>query len=136
MKGVPLRLEIGPKDLEHGQVILVRRDTAEKRSVALENLVRVVKETLDQIQGDLLRRALEFRENNTYEIENYDDFKKVIDSGGFVRAFWGGDGLMEEKIQQETKATIRCIPFEQNRKGTCFYTGKPAKTIVIFGKSY
>jgi len=136
MKGVPLRLEIGPKDLEQGQAILVRRDTAERRTVANENIVTVVKELLERLQNDLFRRALEFREKNTYEIENYDDFKRVIDSGGFVRAFWGGDGLMEDKIQQETKATIRCIPFEQNQQGTCFYTGKPANTIVIFGKSY
>jgi prolyl-tRNA synthetase len=136
MKGVPLRLEIGPKDLERGQAILVRRDTAERQTVVHENIVPVVKELLERLQKDLLRRALEFRENNTYEVENYNDFKRVIGSGGFVRAFWNGDRLMEEKIQQETKATIRCIPFDQNQKGTCFYTGKPANTVVILGKSY
>jgi prolyl-tRNA synthetase len=136
MKGVPLRLEIGQKDLERGQAILVRRDTAERQTVVHENIVPVVKELLERLQKDLLRRALEFRENNTYEVENYNDFKRVIGSGGFVRAFWNGDRLMEEKIQQETKATIRCIPFDQNQKGTCFYTGKPANTVVILGKSY
>jgi prolyl-tRNA synthetase len=136
MKGVPLRLEIGPKDLEQNQVIVVRRDTAAKQAVALENLVPFVKEILEKLQGDLLHRALEFREQNTFEVENYEDFKRVIDAGGFVRAFWAGDGLIEDKIQQETKATIRCIPFVQNQKGTCFYTGKPAGTIAIFGKSY
>jgi prolyl-tRNA synthetase len=136
MKGVPLRLEIGQKDLERGQAILVRRDTAERQTVVHENIVPVVKELLERLQNDLLRRALEFRENNTYEVENYNDFKRVIGSGGFVRAFWNGDRLMEEKIQQETKATIRCIPFDQNQKGTCFYTGKPANTVVILGKSY
>ena len=136
MKGVPLRLEIGPKDLEKNQVVLARRDTGEKMFIGFENLFSMVKQQLEDIQSSLYKRALKFREDNTHEVSNYTDFKKIIESGGFVKAFWAGDGKDEAKIQEETRATVRSIPFEQNRKGTCFYTGKPADTFVIFGKSY
>jgi len=136
MKGVPLRLEIGPKDLKKKQVVLVRRDTGEKHFVGFENLYSVVKQMLNDIQTNMFEKALAFRNNNTHEAGNYADFKKIIAAGGFVRAFWSGDGKDEARIQEETKATIRSIPFEQNQKGTCFYTGKPSDTIVIFGKSY
>lgn len=136
MKGVPLRLEIGPKDLEKSQVVLVRRDTGKKHFVAFESLFSMVKNLLEDIQNSIFQRALKFRDDNTHEVDNYTDFKRIISSGGFVKAFWAGDGDMEAKIQEETKATIRCIPFDQNEKGVCFYTGKPANTYVIFGKSY
>jgi len=136
MKGVPLRLEIGPKDLEKSQVVLVRRDTGKKHFVAFESLFSMVKNLLEDIQNSIFQRALKFRDDNTHEADNYTDFKRIISSGGFVKAFWAGDGDMEAKIQEETKATIRCIPFDQNEKGVCFYTGKPANTYVIFGKSY
>jgi len=136
MKGVPLRMEIGPKDLEKNQVVLVRRDTDEKHFVAVENLFSMVKHLLEDIQTSMFQRALKFRNDNTYEVDNYTDFKRIIESGGFVKAFWAGDGKMEAKIQEETKATVRCIPFDQKQTGTCFYTGKPADTYAIFGKSY
>jgi len=136
MKGVPLRLEIGPKDIEKNQVVLARRDTGEKHFVPFESLFSTVNHLLEDIQNSMYRRALKFRDDNTHEVENYDDFKQIIDKGGFVKAFWAGDGKMEAKIQEETKASIRCIPFDQNQKGVCFYTGKPADTYVIFGKSY
>ena len=136
MKGVPLRLEIGPKDLDKNQVVLVRRDIGTKQFIPIEKLFSVVTNLLQEIQNSLFQRALEFRNNHTHEVDNYDDFKKIISDGGFVKAFWAGDGKMEAKIQEETKATIRCIPFKQNRQGACFYTGKPSKTVAIFAKSY
>ncbi|MDO9548638.1 MAG: proline--tRNA ligase [Candidatus Marinimicrobia bacterium] len=136
MKGVPLRLEIGPNDLEKKQVVLVRRDTGEKHFVAVESLFSMVNHLLEDIQNSMFQRALKFRNDNTHEVDNYDDFKRIIEAGGFVKAFWAGDGKMEAKIKEETKATIRCIPFDQNQAGACFYTGKPADTYVIFGKSY
>ncbi|MCK4641610.1 MAG: proline--tRNA ligase [Candidatus Marinimicrobia bacterium] len=136
MKGVPLRLEIGPKDLDKKQVVLVRRDTGTKQFIPIEKLFSVVTNLLQEIQNNLFQRALEFRNQHTHEVENYEDFKKIISDGGFVKAFWAGDGKMEAKIQEKTKATIRCIPFKQDRQGVCFYTGKPSKTVVIFAKSY
>jgi len=136
MKGVPLRLEIGPKDLDKNQVVLVRRDTGTKQFIPIEKLFVVVTNLLQEIQNSLFQRALEFRNNHTHEVKNYKDFKKIISDGGFVKAFWAGDGAMEATIQEETKATIRCIPFKQDRQGVCFYTGKPSKTVAIFAKSY
>ncbi|MBL7066412.1 MAG: proline--tRNA ligase [Candidatus Marinimicrobia bacterium] len=136
MRGVPLRLEIGPKDLDKNQVVLVRRDTGTKQFIPVEKLSSVVTNLLQEIQNNLFQRALEFRNQHTHEVENYEDFKKIIASGGFIKAFWAGDGAMEATIQEETKATIRCIPFKQDQDGVCFYTGKPSKTIAIFAKSY
>jgi len=136
MRGVPLRLEIGPKDLDKKQVVLVRRDTGNKQFIPVEKLSSVVTNLLQEIQNNLFQRALEFRNNHTHEVENYEDFKKIISDGGFVKAFWAGDGAMEATIQEETKATIRCIPFKQDQDGVCFYTGKPSKTVAIFAKSY
>ena len=136
MKGVPLRVEIGPRDLEKNQIVLVRRDIKGKKFVSLEKATESIEELLETIQNDLFKKALDFREKNTFSVENYDDLKKVIEDGGFVKAFWAGNGDMEAKIQQETKATIRCILFDQKDKGTCFYTKKPTDKITIFAKSY
>ncbi len=136
MKGVPLRLEIGPKDLDKRQVVLVRRDAGTKQFIPIEKLFVVVANLLQEIQNSLFQRALEFRNQHTHEVDNYADFKKIISDGGFIKAFWAGDGQMEAMIQEETKATIRCIPFKQDRQGNCFYTGKPSKTVAIFAKSY
>lgn len=136
MKGVPLRVEIGPRDLEKNQIVLVRRDIKGKKFVSLEKAAESIEELLETIQNDLFKKALDFREKNTFSVENYDDLKKVIEDGGFVKAFWAGNGDMEAKIQQETKATIRCILFDQKDKGTCFYTKKPTDKITIFAKSY
>jgi prolyl-tRNA synthetase len=136
MKGVPLRLEIGPRDLENKQVVLARRDTGEKQFIAFDNLLPTISSLLIDIQRSLFQRALDFRNANTYTVANYKDFKRIIDEGGFVKALWAGNDKMEATIQEETKATIRCIPFEQKDSGKCFYTGKPADKTVIFGKSY
>jgi len=136
MKGVPLRLEIGPRDLEKKQGILARRDTGEKLFVSIENIHTAATDLLVDIQNNLYRLALNFMKQNTYEVENYKDFKKIIEEGGFVKVFWAGDGKMEADIQEETRATIRCIPFDQKESGKCFYTGKATNTYVIFGKSY
>lgn len=136
MKGVPLRVEIGPRDLEKNQIVLVRRDIKGKKFVSLEKAAESIEELLETIQNDLFKKALDFREKNTFPVENYNEFKKVIKDGGFVKAFWAGNGDMEAKIQQETKATIRCILFDQKDKGTCFYTKKPTDKITIFAKSY
>ena len=136
MKGVPLRVEIGPRDLEKNQIVLVRRDIKGKKFVSLEKATESIEELLETIQNDLFKKALDFREKNTFSVENYNEFKKVIKDGGFVKTFWAGNGDMEAKIQQETKATVRCILFDQKDKGTCFYTKKPADKITIFAKSY
>ena len=136
MKGVPLRVEIGPRDLEKNQIVLVRRDIKGKKFVSLEKASESIEELLETIQNDLFKKALDFREKNTFSVENYNELKKVIEDGGFVKAFWAGNGDMEAKIQQETKATVRCILFDQKDKGTCFYTKKPTDKITIFAKSY
>jgi len=142
MKGVPIRIEVGPKDVAQNQVVLVRRDstddaaTGRKQFISAENAPVIIKNLLEEIQSSLFRRALEFREKNTICVNNYDQFKKVIEEGAFIRAFWAGNGDDEARIQEETKATIRVIPFEQKEKGTCFYTGKPADQIAIFARAY
>jgi prolyl-tRNA synthetase len=103
----------------------------------MDEITKILVDLMPQMQKDLFDRALKFREDNTKVVDNYEAFKKAIDEGNFVKAFWAGSGNDEEAIQKETKATVRCIPFEQNEGGgTCFYTGKPAEKIAIFGKSY
>ncbi len=137
MQGVPVRMEIGPRDLKKNQVVIARRDTGKKEFLPLEKVTETIVNLMPQMQKDLFEKALKFREENTKTVDNYDDFKTVIDNGNFVKAYWAGDGDMEEAIQKETKATVRVIPFDQpEENGTCFYTGKPADKIAIFGKSY
>ncbi len=137
MKGVPLRMEIGPKDVEKGHTVIVRRDIKSKEFIPFKESSDYIKNLLPIIQDGLFQKALKFREENTHVVENYDDFKTALNKGGFIKVFWAGSGKDEEKIQKETKATVRCIPFEQNDgTGTCFYTGKPADKIAIFAKSY
>jgi prolyl-tRNA synthetase len=100
-------------------------------------ITKTIVDLMPEMQQELFDKALKFREDNTKVVTNYDDFKKAINDGNFVKAYWAGDGEMEETIQKETKATVRVIPFEQpEESGTCFYTGKPADKIAIFGKSY
>ena len=137
MKGVPLRMEIGPKDLEKEQAVLVRRDNGEKQFIAFAQLVTTAVEMLETLQSDMFKRALEFRNRNTFEVKSYDELKEVVDKGGFASGWWAGSSADEELIQTETKATVRCIPFEQpGGTGKCLYTGKPADKIAIFGKAY
>lgn len=137
MKGVPLRMEIGPRDLEKNHVALARRDNGQKDFVSNDKVLDVIPDLLEEIQNSMFEKARKFRDDNTHTVDNYDDFKKVIKEGGFVKAYWAGDGEMEEEIQKDTKATVRCLPLDQPEKeGTCFYTGKKTKKVAIFGKAY
>ena len=138
MKGAPLRLEIGPRDVANNKVVLARRDKGEKTVVDKERLGEIVPALLDDIQRELFEQALAFREKNTYRLTSYEEFRDVIaNKGGFVRCGWDGTEETESAIKEETKATIRCIPFDGNPEGlTCIYSGKPARYEVIFAKAY
>ncbi len=137
-RGVPVRVELGPKDVQSGNVVMVRRDTAEKRVLTQNGLAEEIQRTLDDIQNNLYRRALEFREQNTKIIDDYDQFKKEIEEpGGFFWAHWSGEREAEDRLQEETKATIRCIPLEGEREsGRCLITGKPSAQRVLIAKAY
>ncbi len=139
LKGVPIRIAIGPRDLENGQVELARRDTLEKSLESLDGLSDTIEQKLFEIQENIFNRAVEFRSNHTTEITNYEEFKDVLENKtGFISAYWDGDSETEEKIKTETKATIRCIPFaEEDLNGKIdFYSGKPAKFKVLYAKAY
>lgn len=138
MKGVPLRLEIGPKDLEKGQVVLVRRDNGEKLFVSMDQLCDKIPELLESISQNLYKKALQNRAEKTYTAEDYDTFCELVDTKpGFIKAMWCGDAECEAKIKEDTGATARCMPFEQETiSDTCVCCGKPAKTMVYWGKSY
>ncbi|MDN5351843.1 MAG: prolyl-tRNA synthetase [Clostridiales bacterium] len=138
MKGVPIRIEVGPRDIENGVVIAVRRDTHEKASLEREGLGSVIAALLDTIHGDMLERARKNRDEKTYTIDNYETFKTVMaETPGFVKTMWCGDMACEEKVKAETGVTIRCIPFEQEQLGdTCPFCGKPAKHMVYMAKAY
>jgi len=138
MKGVPIRLEVGPKDIEKQQVVIARRDTGEKQFVKKEDIVSLIPNLLDSIQNNLFEQAKQFRLNNTHTVSTYTDFKEVIkNKGGFIRCGWDGTAETETAIKNETKATIRVIPFDENTKGlNCIFSGKPAKHEVIFAKAY
>ena len=139
MRGVPTRVEIGPRDLEKNSVALARRDIpgrAGKQFVSQEGLAATISDLLEEIQQNMLTRASNFLEDNTHDVDNYNDFKTAV-SGGFARAWWAGSDEEEQRVKEETKATIRCFPFDQpGGTGTCFYTGKPADKIAIFGRAY
>ncbi|MFZ6014983.1 MAG: proline--tRNA ligase [Patescibacteria group bacterium] len=135
-KGVPLRIEIGPKDLEAGTMVTVRRDTGEKQSLTEEGLIDAISEMLEQIQKDMFDKALKFREENTVSVDDYDEFKDKVE-GRFVKAHWCGSEDCEAQIKEDTKATIRCIPFDQEKeKGKCIKCGKESEGRVIFAKAY
>ena len=137
VKGVPVRLALGMRDIENGTVELMRRDTLTKETLPLEGIVDTVARTLDDIQNSLFARALEYREKMTTTVETYDEFKEKIEEGGFILAHWDGTPETEEKIKEETKATIRCIPFDgDTTPGKCMVTGKPSARRVIFARSY
>ena len=137
VKGVPVRLAIGARDLENGTVEIMRRDTLEKETVAFDGIVDETARLLDDIQSNLVKKALDFRESKTCEVDSYDDFKKKIEEGGFILAHWDGTPETEEKIKEETKATIRCIPMDgDTTPGKCMVTGKPSQRRVIFARSY
>ncbi|MBP5662234.1 MAG: proline--tRNA ligase, partial [Clostridia bacterium] len=138
MKGVPLRLEIGPKDIEKQQCVLVRRDTHEKLFEPLEGIEARVNGLLAQIQKDMLEAARKHRDEHTTHAENWDDFKTAIENKNFVFAPWCGETECELAIKQETGATTRNIPFEGHDADgcTCVHCGKKAKTKIYFAKSY
>tara|TARA_B100000029_G_scaffold515199_1_gene621073 strand:- start:9 stop:1475 length:1467 start_codon:yes stop_codon:yes gene_type:complete len=137
MKGVPLRMEVGPRDVENGNVIVARRDTSEKSFLSKKDALDKIPELLTQIQQGLFNQAKQFQNKNTHSVESYDSLKKVIEKGGFVRCGWDGTDKTEAKVKEETKATIRCILMDENPHGlTCIYSGKPAKHEVIYAKAY
>lgn len=137
VKGVPVRLALGMRDLENGTVELFRRDTLEKESVAFEGIEERIVYLLDDIQNNLFRKALEQRERMTTTADTYEEFKEKIENGGFILAHWDGTPETEEKIKEETKATIRCIPFDGDKTpGVCMVTGKPSAQRVLFARSY
>ena len=136
-QGVPLRIAVGPRDVENNNVELARRDTFEKNIESREGLVPKVKSLLEIIQDDLYKTALKRREELTSIVDSYEEFKKVLDDkGGFIYAHWDGTAETEELIKNETKATIRLIPFGDGEEGTCMVTGKPSKKRVVFARSY
>ncbi len=137
-KGVPLRIVIGPRDVEKGTVEIARRDTLEKQIVPIENLAQTVEQLLGDIQQNLFRRASEFRKNNTQTADTWAEFKDILDDkGGFIMAHWDGTAETEQKIKEETKATIRCIPLDDNKEeGRCVYSGNPSVRRVVFARAY
>ncbi len=137
-RGVPLRIAIGPRDLAAGQVELARRDTLSKSQEAMEGLAERLANLLEEIQKNLYAKALNFRETHTTEVNSWEEFKQVLQQkGGFLSAHWDGTAETEERIKQETKATIRCIPLQRvEEKGACVYSGKPSKQRVLFAIAY
>ncbi len=138
MRGIPIRIEIGPKDMENGTCVLVRRDTREKYPTALEHVADKVAELLDTIQKEMFERAKAHRDAHIYDAKNYEEFKDVIENNpGFIRGMWCGDQACEDKIKEETTATSRCMPFAQEQiSDVCVCCGKPAKKLVFWGKAY
>lgn len=137
MCGVPLRLELGPRDLENRQVTFARRDTGDKGVVPLDALESEVPALLDRVQAGLFERALEFRESNSCTTDSWTEFREQLEAGGFVYAHWNGSGETEARIQEETKATIRCIPFgREPEAGRCILTGEPSEGRVLFARAY
>jgi len=137
-KGVPVRLAMGPRDIENGTVEVARRDTLEKELVSLDNVVEHVEKLMIEIQKNLYKKAVDFRTKNTTEVSTYDEFKEVLKTkSGFVLAHWDGTPETEERIKKETKATIRCIPLEGEKvAGKCVFSGKPSTQKVLFAKAY
>ncbi|MCX2451669.1 proline--tRNA ligase [Pedobacter sp. PLR] len=138
LKGVPIRLAIGGRDMENGTVELARRDTREKQTVAQEGLDIFIVQLLDEIQANIYNKAFQYREEHTTEANSYDELKELLDGKtGFVSAHWDGTPETEQKIKEETKATIRCIPLNNKQEdGVCIYSGKPSKQRVLFARAY
>jgi prolyl-tRNA synthetase len=138
LKGVPIRLAIGPKDFENKTWEVARRDTLSKEIISHDNIVEHIEKLLVEIQENIYQKALNFRNVNTYKTDTYDEFKKILEtSQGFIEAHWDGTSETEEKIKEETKATIRLIPLNPTyEEGKCIYSGKPSKYRVVFAKAY
>ena len=139
MRGVPVRIEIGPRDVQHNSVVLVRRDNRSKEAVSIDALETVLPGLLEEVQQALLQRAREFLKSNTFVTDDYEEFKQIIERRGFARVKWAEDSAAELAIKEETKATLRVIPFDQPEggvSGKSIYTGKPATCEAIFGRAY
>ena len=137
LKGVPVRLAVGARDLENNTVEIARRDTMTKETVSMDGIEDIIANLLEEIQSNIYKKALDFRLANTREVNSYDEFKEEIKKGGFLLCHWDGTPETEEKIKNDTKATIRCIPFDgDHTPGTCMVTGKPSKQRVIFSIAY
>ena len=138
MRGIPVRVEMGPRDIEANQAVIVRRDTREKITVSIDELADRIPEILDTIQKDMLERARAHREAHTYTALNYDEFKDTAaNKAGFIKAMWCGDQACEDKIKEDTTCTSRCMPFAQEKlSDVCVCCGKPAKAMVYWGKAY
>ncbi|NMB36718.1 MAG: proline--tRNA ligase, partial [Bacteroidales bacterium] len=139
LKGVPVRIVIGPRDLAAGVVELARRDTLTKESVPQEGLVQHVVSLMDEIQENIYAKAMKFREDNTTKVDTWEEFKEKIEEGGFLLCHWDGTAETEAKIKEETKATIRCIPLDSfvcKEEGKCIYSGKSSSERVLFARAY
>ena len=137
LKGVPVRIAMGPRDLENGTVEVARRDTMEKIVIARNDMAAHICSLMEDIQRNIYAKALKFREDNTVKIDDWATFKEKIEDGGFLLAHWDGTAETEDKIKEETKATIRCIPFDaEEEEGKCVYSGKPSKMRVVFARAY
>jgi prolyl-tRNA synthetase len=138
VQGIPVRIEIGPKDLAKEHAVLVRRDTGEKAFVGFTDIPARVVDLLTDIQNNLFEKAVSFREKSIHDVDNYEDFKKTLDEkGGFIRAHWDGTAETEAKIKEETKATIRCLPNDaEDEPGKCVVTGKSSSRRVLFARAY
>ncbi|MEG1766236.1 MAG: proline--tRNA ligase [Muribaculaceae bacterium] len=137
LKGVPVRLAIGARDIENGTIEIMRRDTLEKSSVLIDNIEQQVANLLEEIQQNIFTKALNFREAHTVKVDTYDEFKEKIEEGYFILAHWDGTTETEEKIKEDTKATLRCIPLDGDKTpGKCIVTGKPSVQRVIFARNY
>ena len=137
LKGVPVRLVLGARDLENGTIEVMRRDTLEKETRPLEGIAEYVEQLLEDIQQNIFRKAKEYRDSRIYECDNYDEFKERIKQGGFFLCHWDGTAETEAKIKEETQATIRCVPFDaEQTPGIDMVSGKPAKHRVIIARSY
>ena len=138
LKGVPVRLAIGPRDLQNGTIEVARRDTLEKTTISQEGIVQHIETLLEEIQSNIYKKAHNFRSENIHKVDTWEEFKEIIvEKGGFVLAHWDGSNETELKIKDETKATIRCIPLNaKEEKGKCIYTGKPSSRRVLFAKAY
>ena len=138
LKGVPLRIAIGPKDLEKQQVELARRDTLEKSFVPQDQLAELLPSLLEEMQAGLFNKALQFRDEHITEVNSFEEFKEVLENkGGFIAAHWDGTAATEEAIKQATKATIRCIPYgAKEEEGSCVYSGEKSSKRVLFAKAY
>ncbi len=137
LKGVPVRLVLGARDIANGTIEVMRRDTLEKSSASLDGIEATIKNLLDEIQVNIFKKALDFRNEMTYKVDTYEEFKQQIEKGGFVLAHWDGTPETEDRIKEETKATIRCIPLDaEHEDGVDMLTGKPSKFRVIFARNY